>query len=51
MIQYPYLISRVSDPLLALSIGVAAYYVYERRAGRPDGHRLNDLLSRKYGKN
>lgn len=45
--QYPYLISRVADPLLGITIGAASYYLYERRNGRETGHTLNELISRK----
>lgn len=48
--QYKYLISRFADPVIAVSIGVAAYYVHERRVGRAEGHSLNELLRNKYGK-
>jgi len=46
--QYPYLISRALDPVFAVSIGVASYYLYEQRTGRPEGHHLNELVMRKY---
>lgn len=46
--QYKYLISRTVDPIIAVSIGVAAYYLYERRTGRPEGHTLNELAYKKY---
>lgn len=48
--EYKYLISRLADPVIALSIGAAAYYVHERRVGRAEGHTLNELLRKKYGK-
>ncbi|VEU20492.1 DEKNAAC101249 [Brettanomyces naardenensis] len=46
--HYPYLISKWLDPLFGISIGVAAYYAYEKRAGREAGHSLEELLSRKW---
>ena len=46
--QYPYLISRALDPVFAVSIGVASYYLYEQRTGRLEGHHLNELVVRKY---
>ena len=49
-IQYPYLISRWVDPVVSVAIGVAAYYLHERRIGRPEGHSLNELLAKKYSK-
>ncbi|CUM68297.1 uncharacterized protein PRCAT00006019001 [Priceomyces carsonii] len=46
--QYPYLISRVADPIFAISIGIASYYSHEQRVQRPEGHSLSDLIIRKY---
>ena len=46
--QYKYLISRFADPVIAVSIGVAAYYVYEARVGRREGHSLNDLIAKRW---
>lgn len=46
--QYPYLISRLGDPIIAVSIGVAAYYLHEKRDGREESHRLHNLLLQKY---
>lgn len=46
--EYKYLILRVADPLIAVGVGVAAYYLHERRAGRPEGHTLNELLARRW---
>lgn len=48
--QYKYVISRFADPVIAITIGVSAYYLHERRVGRPEGHSLNELLVQKYGK-
>lgn len=48
LMQYKYLISRTVDPILAISIGTAAYYVHEYRHGRPQGHTLNELVMRWY---
>ncbi|QBM91118.1 Protein of unknown function DUF2665 [Metschnikowia aff. pulcherrima] len=46
--QYKYLISRFADPVIAVSIGVAAYYVYEARVGRREGHSLNELIAKRW---
>ncbi|VUG17402.1 NCE101 [Brettanomyces bruxellensis] len=46
--HYPHLISKWMDPIFAISMGVAAYYLYERRVGREPGHTLNELIARKY---
>lgn len=46
--QYPYLISKWMDPVFAVAIGVASYYTFEKRSGRPAGHTLNELVQRKY---
>lgn len=40
--------SRWMDPIFAISMGVAAYYLYEQRVGRKPGHTLNELIARKY---
>lgn len=48
LMQYKYLISKSVDPILAISIGTAAYYVHEYRHGRPQGHTLNELVTRWY---
>ncbi|ABN68307.2 predicted protein [Scheffersomyces stipitis CBS 6054] len=48
--QYPYLISRTIDPIFAISIGVASYYLHERRVGRPEGRTLNELVAKKFFK-
>ncbi|KAK9449146.1 uncharacterized protein V1518DRAFT_417271 [Limtongia smithiae] len=47
-LRYPYLLSRTLDPIFGLFVGVAAFYLYERRAGREDGHTLNELVARRY---
>lgn len=46
--QYPYLLSKRLDPLFAVAIGVASYYSYEKRTGKVEGHRLNDLIAQRY---
>lgn len=46
--QYPYLISRTVDPIFAIFIGVSSFYLHEKRVERPDGHRLNDLIIKKW---
>lgn len=48
--QYPYLLGKWVDPIVGLSIGVAAYYLQEKRVQRPHGHTLNELLIRRFGK-
>ncbi|OBA21838.1 hypothetical protein METBIDRAFT_40288 [Metschnikowia bicuspidata var. bicuspidata NRRL YB-4993] len=48
--QYKYLISRVADPVIAVSIGVAAYYMFEARVGRREGHTLNELVSKRWAR-
>ena len=48
--HYPYLISKWLDPLLAVGMDVSAYYLYEKRVGRPEGHTLNELLLEKLKK-
>ncbi|EEQ38247.1 putative small nuclear ribonucleoprotein G [Clavispora lusitaniae] len=48
--EYKYLISRFADPVIAISIGTAAYFLHERRVGREEGHKLKDLLLKKYGR-
>lgn len=46
--HYPYLISKWTDPILAIGIGISAYYLYEQRVGREPGHSLNELLWAKW---
>ncbi|ODV81629.1 uncharacterized protein CANTADRAFT_45301 [Suhomyces tanzawaensis NRRL Y-17324] len=46
--QYPYLISRVIDPIFGIGMGVASYYLYEKRHGREEGHYLNQLIAQKF---
>lgn len=29
-------------------IGVASYYLYEQRNGRPEGHTLNELVAKRW---
>ncbi|KAK9379297.1 uncharacterized protein V2V93DRAFT_326909 [Kockiozyma suomiensis] len=47
-LKYPYLISRVVDPLFGIFVGVSAFYLYERREDREPGHTLYDLAIRRY---
>lgn len=44
--QYKYLISRWVDPLVAIGLGTSAYFVYEYRNERPEGHTLYELYLR-----
>ncbi|QLL31283.1 hypothetical protein HG536_0B01450 [Torulaspora globosa] len=46
--QAPYLLGRFLDPIYALMVGTLSYYLYERKVGRPEGHRLNELIMKKY---
>lgn len=46
--EYKYLISRLVDPVAAISIGIAAYYVHENRIGRRPGHTLNELVKKRW---
>ncbi|KAL8280383.1 hypothetical protein RQP46_007300 [Phenoliferia psychrophenolica] len=43
-----YLVSKAFDPILGVITGVWAYGLYERRANRPKGHTLPELLQRKW---
>ncbi|GME78739.1 unnamed protein product [Ambrosiozyma monospora] len=36
------------DPVFAVGIGCASYYVYEKREGRQDGHQLHELVLKKF---
>jgi hypothetical protein len=49
--HYPYLVSKWADPILAISMGVAAYYLYEKRVQREPGHTLNELIYKKFFNN
>lgn len=46
--QYPYLISRTIDPIFAIGIGAASYFLHEKRVGREDGHHLHELVLKRY---
>ncbi|KAK9474422.1 uncharacterized protein V1510DRAFT_412188 [Dipodascopsis tothii] len=46
--RYPFLISRTLDPLFGIFVGSMAFYTYERREGRQDGHTLNELVARRW---
>ncbi|KAK9465377.1 hypothetical protein V1512DRAFT_249210 [Lipomyces arxii] len=47
-LKYPYLISKLVDPIFGIIVGVASFYVYEHRQGREKNHSLNELLVRRY---
>ncbi|KAK9234128.1 hypothetical protein V1525DRAFT_367439 [Lipomyces kononenkoae] len=47
-LRYPYLISKTIDPIFGIAVGVSAFYLYERREGRKEGHTLNELVMRRY---
>ncbi|KAK9245677.1 hypothetical protein V1506DRAFT_537629 [Lipomyces tetrasporus] len=47
-LRYPYLLSKTLDPIFGIGVGVAAFYLYERREGREEGHTLNELVKRRY---
>lgn len=51
MNQAPYLLGKIADPLFAIAIGTLSYYSYERKVGRPEGHSLNELISKRFSKN
>lgn len=46
--RYPPLVHRRLDMVLAVAMGFAAYALYERRTGRPEGHTLYALVREKY---
>lgn len=48
--EYKYLVSRFADPVIAITLGVSAYYVHEKRVGRSEGHTLSELLARWWNK-
>ncbi|PWN50332.1 hypothetical protein IE53DRAFT_387371 [Violaceomyces palustris] len=47
-----YLIGRISDPILGITTGIMAYYLWENDGRnselRPQGRKLNDLLRRRF---
>ncbi|KAI5475747.1 Nce101 protein [Pseudohyphozyma bogoriensis] len=43
-----YLVSKRLDPVLGIASGIWAYYLYESRVGRPQGHSLNELVGAKW---
>ncbi|QLG70206.1 hypothetical protein HG535_0A01440 [Zygotorulaspora mrakii] len=45
--QAPYLLGKYWDPVFAIVVGTLSYYSYERKVGRPEGHRLNDLIRKR----
>lgn len=46
--MYRYLVGRVADPLIGVTIGVAAYFVHERRVGRAEGHTLVEMVRERW---
>lgn len=46
--KYPPLIHRKLDWILAIGMGVSAYYLYEKRTGREQGHTLYELVRERY---
>lgn len=46
--KYPPLVHRKLDLILAIGMGVSAYYLYERRTGREPGHSLYELVKERY---
>lgn len=36
------------DPIFAVAVGSLSYYSYERKVGRPAGHSLNELVSKRW---
>lgn len=46
--MYKYLVSRWADVAIGVTVGVSAYYLHERRINKPEGSRLNDIISRKW---
>lgn len=45
--QYKHVFSRRSDPFIAVGMGLAAYWLHERRQQRRPGHSLLELLTEK----
>lgn len=43
-----FLISKWLDPIFALGVGIWAYGLYEREHPRPEGHKLQELIQRRY---
>ncbi len=48
--SYPYLISRIGDPIFAIFVGVSAYYMSEKKHQKPKGHTLNELFIKRWNK-
>lgn len=46
--MYKYLVSRWADVAIGVGVGISAYYLHERRVGKPDGKKLNDIISEKW---
>ncbi|ODQ80308.1 hypothetical protein BABINDRAFT_7758 [Babjeviella inositovora NRRL Y-12698] len=47
-VQAPYLLSKWLDPVFSIAVGAAAYYSYEKRVGRKEGHTLNELVMKRF---
>ncbi|KAK9478728.1 hypothetical protein V1514DRAFT_330248 [Lipomyces japonicus] len=48
VLKYPYLLSKYLDPIFGVAVGVSAFYLYEQRHGREEGHTLVELFQRRY---
>lgn len=46
--EYRYLVSRLADPVIGISIGLAAYIVHEKRVSRKEGHSLVELIRQRW---
>lgn len=46
--KYPPLISHWIDPIAAITMGISAYYLYEKRINRPHNHTFNQLFKRRF---
>ncbi|CUS25105.1 LAQU0S27e00210g1_1 [Lachancea quebecensis] len=46
----PYLLGKFLDPIFAIGVGTMSYYSYERKVGRPEGHSLNELIKKRWGR-
>ncbi|KAK7203995.1 hypothetical protein BZA70DRAFT_290549 [Myxozyma melibiosi] len=49
-LKYPYLISKVADPIFGIFVGAAAFYLYERRDDREQEHTLYYLAQKRFAK-
>ncbi|KAL6947301.1 hypothetical protein ACO0QE_002184 [Hanseniaspora vineae] len=50
MAAAPYLLGRYLDPLFALAVGTLSYYKFETNSNRPEGHRLFELIQKRWNK-